>query len=714
MHIALLALALRAMMHGGAAAQLPTPQQSVQQSVQQSADTGGRKPAPTLATVHVRAGRVQRGYTALNSTSALRTDTPLRDTPRAVTVVTRRLIDDQSMQSMADVVRYVPGVSMASGEGHRDAPTLRGNATTADFFVDGVRDDAQYLRDLYNVDRVEVLKGADAMVFGRGGGGGVINRVTRRADWQPVHTLTLEGGSFDHERAMADLGGGFGSRAAARLATMYERSGGFRDAASLTRWGINPTATLLAGPRTIIRAGYEAFDDRRRVDRGIPSFDGSPVSANITTFFGNPDVNRATSHVNLGSATIEHRTGGGLTLRNRVNVGDYELFYQNTLPGAVNAAGTRVSLSAYNHALARHNLYDGAEATYAIGSGAVRHTLLAGAEVIRQASSQIRKTGYYDDTTAAYSAPLAAPTVATPVVFRQSATDADNGTLTHDAAAFAQDQLALGEHLRLVGGVRVERFAVAFHNLRSGQELDRTDRLVSPRGGVIVKPVEALSLYGSYGVSWLPSSGDQFSTLTITTATLEPEKFTNREIGAKWDAGSAVALTGALYRLDRTNTTAPDPANAGLVVQTGAQRTTGWELGATGSPSAAWQLVAGVGAQRATIVSTTSAAKAGATVALVPSTSWSLWNRYQLTRRLGVGLGVVSQTKTYAAVDNTVTLPGFTRLDGAAYFALRGDARLQVNLENLLDTRYYATSQGNNNIMPGAPTMVRIGLTVGR
>ena len=102
-----------------------------------------------------------------------------------MTVVSREVIADQSMQSMADVVRYVPGIGMAQGEGNRDTPIFRGNSSTSDFFVDGVRDDVQYFRDLYNVERVEALKGPNAMIFGRGGVGGVINRVVRQADWTP-------------------------------------------------------------------------------------------------------------------------------------------------------------------------------------------------------------------------------------------------------------------------------------------------------------------------------------------------------------------------------------------------------------------------------------------------------------------------------------------------------------------------------------------------
>ena len=682
-------------------------------SASASLERQDRSQPQTLAAMRVSVPRAQQGYTGIRTSTALRTDAPLRDTPQSVSVVTHALIADQAMQSMADVVRYVPGVTMAQGEGHRDAPTIRGNNSTADFFLDGIRDDAQYLRDLYNVDRVEVLKGPDAMICGRGGGGGVINRATRQAEWSPTRTLTAETGEYDHNRGVIDLGQGLNQYIAGRVVGMFEHSGGFRDDANLTRYGVNPTLAVAASDNTVIRLAYEHFDDERRVDRGIPSYLGRPSDVDIATFFGNPTINTATSRVNVGNVAIEQHLPGGLTLRNRTTYADYDIFYQNTYPVAVNATGTNVTLSAYNHSIPRRNFLNVADATYALSTGALRHTLLAGADYSRQRSDQVRRTGYYDDTTAAYSAPLIAPTVSTPVVFRASATDADNSMSTRDAAAYMQDQIAFTPAWQAVVGVRAERFATRYHNNRTGQELDRTDRLVSPRAGVVYKPNEVVSLYGSYGVSYLPSSGDQFTTLTVTTATLEPERFTNREVGVKWDVRPALSLTTALYRLDRTNTAAPDPNTAGLTVQTGATRTTGWELGANGALSRHWQLSAGLATQRATIVSTTNAAKSGATVALVPHRAASLWNRCQVAQSLGVGLGVVRQSAMYAAVDNTVTLPGFTRVDGAVYVTLRNDLRAQVNVENLLDTRYYATSQGNNNIMPGAPRTLRIGVIAG-
>ena len=188
----------------------------------------------------------RRSYSTTTSRSLTRTDTPLRDTPQSATVLTRAVIADQAMQGMADVVRYVPGMTMGLGEGHRDQPTIRGNSSTADFFVNGVRDDAQYLRDLYNVERVEAIRGANAMVFGRGGGGGVINRVSKQAGFAPLAQLTLEGGSFDHARETGDVNLPIGSRLAVRVNGMLERSGSFRDFYHLRREAVNPPATIFA------------------------------------------------------------------------------------------------------------------------------------------------------------------------------------------------------------------------------------------------------------------------------------------------------------------------------------------------------------------------------------------------------------------------------------------------------------------------------------
>jgi catecholate siderophore receptor len=215
-------------------------------------------------------------------------------------------------------------------------------------------------------------------------------------------------------------------------------------------------------------------------------------------------------------------------------------------------------------------------------------------------------------------------------------------------------------------------------------------------------------------VSHLPSSGDQFSSMTVTTQTLEPERFANYEVGAKWDATPALSLSAAVFRLDRTNSAAHDPTDVSRTIQTGAQRTTGFELGATGQVTERWELAGGFASQHAEIVNATTAGPAGATVPLVPRHTASLWNKLRLTGAMAAGLGVVRQGAMYAAIDNAVTLPAFTRLDGALFFTLPREMRLQLNVENLLDRSYYATAQGNNNIMPGAPRTLRLSVSAAR
>ena len=670
--------------------------------------------AQELERVRVVGERAKRGsYVTTRSRTATKTDTPLRDTPQSETVLSRPLIADQAMQGMADAVRFIPGVTMAQGEGHRDAPVIRGNSSTADFYVDGVRDDAQYLRDLYNVERIEALKGSNAMIFGRGGGGGVINLVRREASFVPVGTLTLEGGSFDHKRGVLDVGRPLGEHAALRLDGLYENSGGFRDGSRLERFGMSPTATILAGASTVVRLDYEHFRDDRNVDRGIPSFLGAPSPARITTFFGDPDASRSHAMVDAGAIVVDRSLGAGLALRNRTRLVHYDKFYQNVYSGAVDSSGTQVSLQGYNNATARVNLFNQTDLTGAVSTGSVQHTLLAGAEVSTQRTANFRNTGYFGGTSTSTRVPFAQPARLTGVAFRQSATDADNDVRANVAALYAQDQIALSSHLQAILGLRVDEFQVRFHNNRNGEDLQRDDRLVSPRAGLIFKPVAPASLYVSYGVSHLPSSGDQFSSLTATTETLEPERFRNYEVGAKWDVRESLALTGALFQLDRSNSSAPDPTNSARTVQTGAQRTTGWELGATGDVLPTWQIAAGVSSQTARIRSRTTAAAEGASVPLVPRSTVSLWNRVQLTQLLGVGLGAVHQARMYAAIDNAVTLPSFTRYDAALFVSLPWRTRAQLNVENALDTRYYGTSQGNNNILPGASRTVRISLSTG-
>ena len=664
--------------------------------------------APVVASVTVTESAA---YLAPASRTATKTLTLLRDVPQSVSVVTRELVQDQLMMSMGDVVRYTPGITAIQGENNRDQVVIRGNSSSADFFVDGVRDDVQYYRDLYNLERVEALKGPNAMIFGRGGGGGVINQVTKQADFMNFGEISLMGGSFGNKRFAADLDHPLNDKLAFRLNGMFEDSDSFRQYVNLRRFAVNPTFTYAPTSKTRIIVGYEHLRDNRIADRGIPSFLGRPAEMDISTYFGDPTNSNVHANVNVGTVTVEHEMGR-LTIRNRTSIGDYNRGYQNFVPGVVSADQTQVSLSAYNNATQRRNLFNQTDFIYAVATGRIRHTLLAGVEAGRQLTDNLRNTGYFKNTATSILVPYGDPTINARTVFRQSATDANNHLMTNLGAAYLQDQIELSRHFQVVAGVRFDHFDLQYHDNRSGTDLRRIDNLLSPRAGVIFKPVTAVSMYASYSVSYLPSSGDQFSSLTSITQQAIPEKFNNYEVGVKWDLRSDLSLTTALYRLDRSNTRATDPNNPTAIVQTGGQRSNGFELGLSGSVTRKWKITGGYAYQDAFVVSATTAAAAGAQVAQVPHHTFSLWNNYQIARRWGAGLGVLERTKMFAAIDDTVTLPGYTRADTAVYYSINEKIRLQANVENLFNAKYYLNADSNTNISPGSSRAVRVGLTV--
>ncbi len=682
-------------------------------SLSYGAETSNASSPITLPKVRVEADAPDTAYSTRRSATATKTDTALLDTPQSVTVITDDLIDDQGMRSMADVVRYVPGVSMGQGEGHRDAPTIRGNSTTADFFVDGVRDDVQYFRDLYNAERIEVLKGPNAMIFGRGGGGGVINRVTKQADGGTYRELELQAGTDDFKRISADVGDSVNDAFAFRVNGVYEDSESYRDYFELERYGINPTASLTLSEATRLQLSYEYFNDDRAVDRGVPSQNGRPVKIDESTFFGNPDLSYSETTVHLASVSLEHDFSDSFQLRNRTLFGDYDKFYQNVYPASavLPASGAlpadRVSLDAYNSGTTRANLFNQTDLTWRLTTGSIDHTLLAGIELGRQDTDNRRNNSAANaagfvtlENTVTLTSPGALFTVP----------NQNNRTDVSIAAIYLQDQIAFTDQFQVIAGVRFDQFDVEFDNHLNAARFQRDDDLVSPRLGLVYKPVEPMSLYASYSVSHLPSSGDQFASLDATSAALEPEEFENIEVGVKWDVNPDLALTAAVYQLDRTNTRAPGPT-AGTVVLTGEQRSEGIELGISGVITDRWEIVAGYAYQDAEISRTTSAAPKGRTVPLVPEHQVSLWNSYRFSPMWRAGLGVTHQADSYASITNAVELPSFTRVDAAVYFTLNDRFEARLNIENLLDETYWGTSHNDNNITPGSPTAARVAFT---
>ena len=669
----------------------------------------------TLPAIQVTASNTNR-YAAVSTSTATKTNTLLRDVPQAISVITNELIKDQSVRSIGDAVRYVPGVGISQGEGNRDALVFRGNRSTGDFFTDGIRDDVEYYRDLYNIERVEVLKGANGMIFGRGGSGGVVNRVSKQANWNPTNEFSFQGGSFNLKRMTADVGYVINDMAAVRLNALYEDAGSFRDGVSMERLGISPTVTLKPTHRTKIIAGMERYHDDRTADRGITSFMGRPVDVDRSQFFGDPRRSHANVDVLAFNSLIEHKFDTGVTLQNRTNYATYDKFYQNVFAnGGLDDVLNEVSLGAYSNATKRENVFNQTNLLYSLNTGPIAHTLMAGIEVGRQETHNRRETGLFNNSLAMTSLPVSFsnPITHVPITFRtrnggrDGDVDALNRSIVNVTSLYIQDQIEIIPQLQAIVGVRYDLFEVDFQQKNGPREhLKTRDDLIAPRFGLIYKPITPVSFYATYSQAYVPRAGDQLTALNVTTETLKPEKFTTLETGVKWDIRSDLAFTAAVYQLDRTNVI--NSVVGGQTFLTKGQRTEGVEVSLSGQLTSNWSVMGGYAYQVGEITSDIqSVAKKGASVAELPRHTFSMWSRYDITPSIGAAFGVIHRDSMLASLTNRVTLPDFTRVDAALFTQFTKSFRGQLNIENLFNTKYFASAQNDFNIAPGSPIAIR-------
>jgi catecholate siderophore receptor len=715
------------------------PAQRADRAGQRRRAQAARNPAPQAAPKAFGVSQATRTGTVgvyANSTSAgTKTNTPLVNIPQSVTVVTKDFIRDQGFQSLTDVTRYVPGVAIHQGEGNRDELIIRGVDSSANFYVNGFRDDVQYFRDLYNTQSLEILKGPSALIYGRAAGGGLVNRTLKEADGSRIYEATMQTGSYADRRVSLDAGQAVNENVAVRLNAFYEGSDTFRDYGHLERYGINPTVTLQPTDDTKIKLSYEFYHDFRLADRGNPS-QGLPGGAtrfnpttpfapngDLTKFFGSPIYNSAKVEVQTGMAIIEHDFGNGLTVRNGTIYADYNRGYRNVYPGGTGApasAGggavtpdqTQLSLNAYENYTPRENAFNQTDFVYKTVTGPVRHTVAFGTEFGRQTGLSLRNSGQFPQVSPTSPYVIVNPFNAAyfgPVTFNHIASDANSKYRLNIASGYVQDQIEVTPWLQFLLGARYDSFDLSALDQNTNILRNRVDQKVSPRAAVIVKPMENLSLYTAWSTSFLPASGDQFSALSPGTLILQPQTFKSTEVGGKWNINPKLLFTAAIYEIIRTNVPIADPSGNGLFFASGAHNIRGFETALTGYITPDWQSVLGYSYIDARITSATSPTIVpGNRVQLVPYNQVSLWNKYQIDPTWAAALGVIYFSDSFASSDDTVRLPGFVRFDAAVYAKIDEMWRVQLNVENIFNKGYWATADGNNNISPGQPRTFRV------
>lgn len=663
------------------------------------------------------------GYAAATSTGATKTDAPLRDLPQSVNVVSQQLIEDQAARSLQDVLRNVPGVAMSSGDGQRDQVTIRGFSAIADQFIDGIRDDALYFRDLSNIERVEVLKGPAAVLYGRGSSGGLINRVTKKPQPGSFGEVRLDIGSHSLRRASFDLNRAASDAVGLRITGAFEDSGSYREHGFVERHSVAPSVALKLGAQAKLLLQAEVAKDERITDFGIPSFDGRPVDVDPRTYYGSGKARRddtTKTEVASFTAALDHRFSDTLSLRNLTRLYDYELDRNNTLPGGTVDTATRtVGRSRGTVSRKEHGFFNQTDVTLKSELGGMRHDWLFGAEVGRQKKYQnfvsqnnIDRVSI-DNPGGQVPPPMSAATIAT-------ANPADS--VFDVAGLYVQDQVTLSPHWKALVGVRHDRFEQATEFQRSGAPLSRTDKNWSPRAGLVWQPGEVASYYISLSRSYQPS-GETFA-LAANNAGNPPERTQNHEIGAKLDLlDGALSVTAALFRLERSDIKTADPARPGVLINVGRQRTDGVELSASGRLPGAWELSAGYAFLDGRIIESTATQASpqspvvqiplqGKRPSLTPKHSGSLWAVKQLGGGFSAGGGVNFSSDRYASPSNAVVLPGYASVALAGYYrSTRFDVAL--HLKNATDKNYIVSAHGSNDnlLVPGAPRELQLAVS---
>ena len=664
-----------------------------------------------LDEVQVRSDRQSdSSYNPPTATSATKIEAPLRDIPQTVNVVPQSLLRDQAAQSMQDALKAVPGVGFSHGDGQRDQVTIRGFSAIADQFVDGLRDDALYFRDLSNIEQIEVLKGPASVLYGRGSSGGLINRITKKPGVNLSEVgLTLgrwnqRRGEFDLARAPQD------GVVSYRLTGAVERADSYRDQQFLDRKAL--AASVLIQPSTdtsvLLQADY--LKDSRLTDFGIPAYQGRPVNVSPSTYYGAAnarDVDVSSAEVASLGATLNHRISESLSLRNALRYYDYSLDRSNTLVGSVNEKAMTASLTRGNVQRDESGFFNQTELTQKLELAGMKHQLLYGLEFGRQSKDLL-----------SYSrANVATVSLLNPVLpILPSRIDgkpaADNHSVFQVASLYLQDLVTITPQWKALAGVRYDRFQQDTHERQPGKpDLSRTDTAWSPRVGLVYQPSSAWSYYASWSKSFQPS-GETFA-LAANNAQLAPEKTTSQEVGVKWDRPDGkVSVTASLFKLERTDIKSVDPTS-NTVVPLGVQRTNGLELTFAGEIAPSWQVWAGYAFLDGEMT-TSPAVDAGQPVqgkrpTLTPRQSANLWVTKALGHGFGLGGGLNYVGARFANPGNTVTLPGYTTVDAMACYRM-GAWDVQLKLNNLLDRRYIVAGHGSspNLNLPGAPRSAQV------
>ena len=678
------------------------------------------------------------GYATTMQTTAARVPMRILDLPQSVFTVTHQLLEDRGVLSVKDALAGVPGVVPTLGEGRRDSFSIRGFSSQTDQYIDGVRDDAQYFRDLSNTEQLDVVEGPAAVLYGRGSSGGLVNRITKKPTMEgPEGTLGVTGGSYGERRVDVDASDSWlHNTLGGRLTGSGESTGSQRHYFYMNRYAFAPTLRWRPSENTDMYIQLERLRDERLPDRGIAAIDGPqgvvPIGNYYGYILGTSTAASPHDYMHEGATDetfdLRHDFRNGWhaheIFRHSGNVADWSTIYLSKLSvngstvagqsstharrsgqpildaAAIDASANPViTRGQYNAKSFQRNIFDQLEAYRSGRFAGIGHLLLVGSEYGRQTVDRLQFTGTAPSITLYNPVPDLAPVLGT----RPSV---NNRFWGQTAAFYVQDLMQLAARWKLMAGVRFDNYRQSLDQRLAGSpDLSRMDNKWSPRVGLLYQPKTWSTLYVSYSRNFDPS-GEALS-LATNNAGLEPERTQNYEGGAKLSSfGDKLISTVAVYDLDRDNIKTPNPSNPNQLILAGEQRTLGASLSFQGSVTQRWMVYGGYAYQDAVVVKSNASFNGisfhGKRPYDIPLHSGSIWSTYRFANGWGAGAGVYFNTDSFAYTDNLVELPGYTRLDATVFYHWQ-HMEFDGHLQNLTNTRYYDSSHSDLELFPGAP-----------
>lgn len=656
----------------------------------------------------------------VDQVNSLKPPVPILDVPQSVSVITDEEIKDQGFREIGDIIRYMPGVNTSQGEGHRDAVVFRGVRSTADFYQDGVRDDVQYYRSLYNVEQLEILRGPNALLFGRGGTGGLINRVSKKAEiGEAFGSIDFGADSFGAADLAVDANFATSDSTAVRLNLHTDSLANHRDFYEGERYGINPTVKIQVDDETTIDLSYEYADHERFIDRGIPTANNKPVESLRDVVFGVEGLNLQTLEASILRGSLAHDYSDTGKFNMSITSSDFKKMYKNLYAAGYDADANTVKLDGYLDPTERQNLIVSANVVNEFSNGSTSGTLLVGLEFVDTDNKNYRYNTFFNNRA---GSDAGEPTdqqifnITRPLSIAKTSTGLDSTVdYTTDLKSSSESDLTVtsfylqgdidfSDSWKMIIGGRLDNFDITVTDVKKSQDQSRKDNMFSPRLGVIYKPADNMSLYVSYSESFLPRSGEQYKKLDASGAALDPDVYKNTEFGYKYDINDALTFTAAIF--DSESTRAEKDNETGEMNEIRGLEVEGYEVELSGDIDDQNNLTFGYTSLDGVTSKGTKQPRE------LPNQMLSLWYSYQANETFGFGLGVTHQAESFIK-DTTngstgPALPDYTRVDFALHINASDNDVVRVHIENLTDELYFPHSHSTHQASVGESLSARV------